>query len=183
MKLSEASPFLRGYIEAALFTTDAHAPGGCDYTECGRAAELAPELPAWWVHEADVACRDFQEANAELLKQAGDDEQNGRDFWFSRNGHGVGFWDRGYPDEIGDALHDAAKAFGEHYLSPEDFGQVSDEWLQDNGRSVARNPETGRWYFETADSEADQWASEEEFASREEAAKACREDFELEANG
>jgi hypothetical protein len=181
MKLSEASPFLRGYVEAALFTTDAYPPSGCDYAECGRADELAPELPAWWILEADVACRSFQEANAELLAKAGDDDQNGRDFWFSRNGHGVGFWDRGYPDEIGDALQDAAKIFGEHYLLPEDFGQVSDEWLQGNGRAVTRNPETGRWYFETSDSEVEQWASEEEFPSREEAARACREDFEMEA--
>ncbi len=181
MKLSSASPFLRGYIEAALFTTDAHAPGGCDYAECGRADELAPELPAWWVKEADDACRGFQEANSALLAKAGDDEQNGRDFWYSRNGHGAGFFARGYTDEIGDALNDAAKAFGEHCLMPEDFGQVSDDWLQDHGRAVTRNPDTGRWYFETADSEAEQWASEEEFPSREEAAKACREDFEMEA--
>ena len=75
---------------------------------------------------------------------------------------------------------DVAKAFGEHYLSPEDFGQVSDEWLAENRRSVRRNPETGKWYYETADSEPDQWASEEEFPSREEAAKACKEDLELE---
>jgi hypothetical protein len=181
MKLSEASPFLRGYVEAALFTTDAHPPGGCDCVECGRADELAPELPAWWILEANVACRSFQEANAALLEKAGTDEQNGRGFWFSRNGHGVGFFDRGYPDEIGDALQDAAKAFGDHYLSPEDFGQVSDEWLEENKRAVRLNPETRRWYYECPGDEQDGWASEEEFASREEAAKACREDFEMEA--
>lgn len=176
MKLSEASPFLRGYIEAALFTTDAHCPGGCDYAEVGRADELAPELPAWWVKEADDTCLGFQSANEALLAKAGTDEQNGRDFWFSRNGHGVGFFDRGYPDEIGDALQDAAHAFGSHDLLPEDFGQVSDGWLKENKREVARNPDTSRWYFG-----GDEWASEEEFASREEAAKACKEDFEMEA--
>ena len=180
MKLSEASPFLRGYIEAALFTTDAYPPGGCDYAESGRADELAPELPAWWVHEADVACRQFQEAYCEWLDKAGTDEQNGRDFWLTRNGHGVGFGDRDYPDEISDPLIDACKFFGSHDLSPEDFGQVTDEWLQDHGRAVRRNPETGKWYYETADSEPEQWASDEEFASREEAAKACKEDLELE---
>lgn len=181
MKLSESSPFLRGYIEAALFTTDAYPPGGCDYAESGQADELAKELPAWWVHEADVACRGFQEANAGLLDKAGTDEQNGRDFWYSRNGHGVGYFDRGYPDEIGDALQDAARAFGEHYFSPEDFGQVGGDWLAENKRAVRRNPETGKWYFETADSEPEQWVSEEEFSTREEAAKACKEDLELEA--
>lgn len=180
MKLSEVSPFLRGYIEAALFTTDDYCPGGCDYAESGRADELAPELPAWWVAEADKDCRQFQEANAALLERAGDDERNGRDFWYTRNGHGVGFWDRGYPDEIGDALTDAAKAFGEHYLSPEDFGQVTDEWLAENNRAVRLNPETRRWYYECPGDEQDGWASEEEFTTREEAAKACKEDLELE---
>ena len=181
MKLSKASPFLRGYIEAALFTTDAYPPSGCDYAECGRADELAPELPAWWVAEAEKDCRAFQEANAALLAVAGDDEQNGRDFWYSRNGHGVGFFDRGYPDEIGDALQDAAKAFGEHCLLPEDLGQVTDEWLAENKRAVRFNHETRRWYYECPGDEQEGWASEEEFPSREEAAKACKEDLELEA--
>lgn len=31
-----------------------------------------------------------------------------RDFWVSRNGHGVGFWSRG-PGEAGDPLHAVAK--------------------------------------------------------------------------
>lgn len=181
MKLSECSPFLRGYIEAALFTTDDNCPGGCDYAECGRADELAQQLPAWWIKEADEACCAFQEANAALLEKAGDGEQNGRDFWFTRNRDGVGFWDRGYPDEVADPLTDAAHSFGEHYLSPEDLGQVTDEWLAENGREVERNPETGRYYYQTTDNQPEQWASEEEFFTREEAAQACKEDLELEA--
>lgn len=36
----------------------------------------------------------------------------GRDFWYTRNGHGVGFWDRGLGD-IGDKLSDIAREFGE----------------------------------------------------------------------
>jgi hypothetical protein len=38
-------PFLRGYLDAALFTTDENPPGGCDYVECGRADEMFPALP------------------------------------------------------------------------------------------------------------------------------------------
>ena len=56
-------------------------------------------------------CKDFQEANAELLSQAGDDEQNGHDFCLTRNGHGAGFWDRGYGD-IGERLSKACRAYG-----------------------------------------------------------------------
>jgi hypothetical protein len=42
------------------------------------------------------------------------DEQAGHDFWFSRQGHGVGFWDRGL-GELGEGLHKAARGRGEAY--------------------------------------------------------------------
>jgi hypothetical protein len=45
-----------------------------------------------------------------------DDAQAGRDFWFTRQGHGVGFWDREQiPDAAGEALSAAAKQSGEAY--------------------------------------------------------------------
>jgi hypothetical protein len=51
--------------------------------------------------------------NAQMLETATacgayDLEQAGRDFWFSRNGHGVGFFDRGL-GEAGDALQAVAE--------------------------------------------------------------------------
>lgn len=66
-------------------------------------------------------CRDFREANAELLAQAGDDSQNGHDFWLTRNGHGAGFWDRGY-GAIGEALSKASKVYGsvDLFVNPND---------------------------------------------------------------
>lgn len=47
-----------------------------------------------------------------------DDAQAGRDFWFSRQGHGVGYWYRDAlrRDGIGDALHAAAKQSRECYV-------------------------------------------------------------------
>jgi len=39
-------------------------------------------------------------------------EQLGHDFWLTRNGHGVGFWDRGKGD-LGDALTEIAARYGE----------------------------------------------------------------------
>lgn len=60
-------------------------------------------------------CDSFREANAELLSQAGDDEQNGHDFWLTRNGHGAGFWDRGY-QEIGTELTKACKSYGSVFI-------------------------------------------------------------------
>ena len=57
-------------------------------------------------------CAEFREANAELLEKA---EELGRtetdcahDFWLTRNGHGVGFWDRDL-GEVGDKLTKACE--------------------------------------------------------------------------
>jgi hypothetical protein len=49
-------------------------------------------------------------------------EQFGHDFWLTRNGHGAGFWDRGYGAD-GQALTDAAKVWG-----------GSDAYVGDDGR-------------------------------------------------
>jgi hypothetical protein len=83
-------------------------------------AEWAPSA----IEHAVADCRDFQEANAELLTQAGSEEQNGHDFWLTRNGHGAGFWDRDYPGTLGDDLSKAAKSYGECDLYVGDDGKV-----------------------------------------------------------
>jgi hypothetical protein len=69
-------------------------------------------------------CTQFMEANADDLLHAGDDSQNGHDFWLTRNRHGAGFWDRGYPSGIGRRLTDAAHVWGESNLYVGDDGKV-----------------------------------------------------------
>lgn len=112
--------FTQGYIEALFFTENApNAPDAetfaaqCEAGEnegsipadCGF-ADLAPEALEAIVQE----CGEFQSTAASLLERAYtrnyDAEQAGRDFWFTRNGHGVGFWDRQVLREggLGDAL-------------------------------------------------------------------------------
>lgn len=123
---NDFDPFLQGYLDAALFTTDENPPSGCDYVESGRAAEMYPSLPDYFIEQARKDCAAFTVANAELLNRAGDPWQNGSDFWYTRNGHGVGFWDRGYPDDVAEPLTDAAHKFGEAYLMPDEIGQTTD---------------------------------------------------------
>jgi hypothetical protein len=123
MKLT-LDPFTRAYIHAALWTEDPHPPGGMDYAECGAAEYNLTRLPAYWIEQAVADCAAFQRDNAELLSLAGSAEQNGHDFWLTRNRHGAGFWDRGYPDTAGDALTEAAEAYGEAYL---DWSELTEE--------------------------------------------------------
>ena len=52
------------------------------------------------------ACEDFGEATL---------DQVGMDFWYTRNGHGVGFWDRPelYGIDNAEKLSEIARGFGE----------------------------------------------------------------------
>lgn len=133
--------FTQGYIEAVFFTecepgTDAssHDPETQSslHGDCGF-ADLAPEA----LERIVAQCAAFQAENAADLDQAYsetdyDSEQAGRDFWFTRNGHGVGFWDRDALDwysadqvtKLGDKLSEAAHAAGEVYVYLGDDGRV-----------------------------------------------------------
>lgn len=95
------------YLEACVFTEfgpDSDIPSD---------AQFAPETIA----KARSDCQAF-------IEQAGDMALDylqsglrtwdafGHDIWFTRNGHGVGFWDRGLGD-LGDKLTALSKTMGE----------------------------------------------------------------------
>lgn len=69
-------------------------------------------------------CRKFQAENMTILLAADASlPRHGHDFWLTRNGHGAGFWDRGYGDS-GDKLTAAAKAFGSQDIYVGDDGKL-----------------------------------------------------------
>lgn len=117
--------FTQGYIEAAFFTSEEQLEA--DGVEAPGFADLEPETLAQIVAE----CAAFQLGEASrLLEQAYAShdytaEQAGRDFWFTRNGHGVGYWDREELEGgLGDALSALARAAGESDLYAGDDGRV-----------------------------------------------------------
>lgn len=94
--------FTRGYIEAMFFTND---PDG-ELEGC-TVEDLSHES----IEAIKMTCAAFQKTAAPLLEEAYarndySEEQAGRDLWFTRNGHGVGFWDRCQleADKLGDRL-------------------------------------------------------------------------------
>ena len=117
MNLQDLDDFTSAYLECAFWSeTDDY---GCPLEDDYGPENLSPEALALMVDD----CKNFQETNAELLAlvphpcgmakgNCSSWEQNGHDFWLTRNGHGAGFWDRGYPDNLGDALTEAAKVYG-----------------------------------------------------------------------
>lgn len=85
--------FTQGYVEAMFFTDTGYPEN--EELEHATVAELAPrELEA-----IKATCAAFQERAEGLLelayeREGYDEEAAGRDLWYTRNGHGVGFWDR-----------------------------------------------------------------------------------------
>lgn len=110
MTRQEKKQFVAAYLEAALWssTTDDGTPldEGRDFTDIADAER----------RKAIRDCLQFIAANERALNRAGTPEQNGHDYWLTRNHHGAGFWDRGYPSKIGTALTNAAHAEGRRDL-------------------------------------------------------------------
>lgn len=120
----EIHVILEHYLVALLWSST-HTTTDDDGNELGSApldevdAELSPELID--ASRADVV--DFLAGATMRLQDAGlswDDypdgaEQLGHDIALTRNGHGTGFWDRGY-GKVGDILAEAADALG--YADP-----------------------------------------------------------------
>lgn len=107
--------FTRAYLHAAAFTEDPDPAGG-EYSE----PDLSEFDPAFVV-QAIADCAAFQTRAGDWITEeniargpADDtaDEHAGRDFWYTRNGHGCGFWDGDWTDPAGRELEAIAKAFG-----------------------------------------------------------------------
>ena len=128
------SDFVLGFIEAMFFTETSHTFDSSDwFTDERRAAsedgqadgELPGDVGYTDLHpdalEAIRAdCEAWQKKHAALLTLAEgihgyDMQRAGSDYWFTRNGHGVGFWDSDLGD-VGDMLSDAATAAGEVHV-------------------------------------------------------------------
>ena len=108
--------FTDAYLEAALWssTDDEGTPLDRNYS----ISDFAPEALA----AAIKVSKEFQKHHEDDLNEtSADDEQHGHDFWLTRNGHGAGFWDRGY-GPVGDRLSKAAKAYGSEDIYVGDDG-------------------------------------------------------------
>jgi len=106
------------YLECAIWTEEERLE---DENTEGYEGEIKDLIP-----EADLNIHNFSDDSKIkayediklFLKYAGDavngidEEQLGHDIWLSRNGHGAGFFDRGYDDDIEKRLMDSAHKIG-----------------------------------------------------------------------
>ncbi len=135
----ELADFFDGYVTAALLSSNDNADesGGEPLDSNYGLDDITPETRA--AMRAD--CVKFLESALPLIRQAealADDDEwilpqgadctvmeyAGHDFWLTRAGHGVGFWDGDWPDGIGEALDKLAESFGEYNLYVGDNGQI-----------------------------------------------------------
>lgn len=118
--IDDLDEFTREFLEAAWFTDEDRLK------EEAEQNGLDPEEHDFeWSQEAleraKVDCEKFQAENAEAIETG---NNAGHDFWYTRNGHGVGFWDGDWEEPYATQLDNASKAFGEVWTYLGDDGLI-----------------------------------------------------------
>jgi hypothetical protein len=129
---SEVREFIRHYLIAALWSShdyrsdedsdryDTDAGENMDYSFDPE--DIDPRCVVNVRADAFSFIRQCVERGIDLRAIGGNEEwsalaQHGHDFWLTRCGHGVGFWDRGY-GEVGERLSDIARNMGSRDCIP-----------------------------------------------------------------
>jgi hypothetical protein len=101
------------YIMSMLWSTQNPATEEEEYLDENYSIEnISPELEK----RSKSDLKSFIEANKADIESTGmTPEMLGHDLWLTREGHGAGFWDRGY-GEAGERLSKSARKMGEVYL-------------------------------------------------------------------
>lgn len=79
------------------------------------------DLNDWFDHLANTEFKDG-ESLLDITLEYEDEEHIAHDFWLTRNGHGVGYWNGDYGDELGKALTAACKSWPEQYVLVDEEG-------------------------------------------------------------
>lgn len=113
---------LRSYQETAVWSTT-YTPDPIDGVEQDP-VEMDTTQGEWSLEATKKSLWDiiqFVAANDEDLKEI-PENMIGHDLWLTRCGHGAGFWDGDYPEDIGDRLTAACDELGEVWLDLGDDG-------------------------------------------------------------
>jgi hypothetical protein len=104
---------IRGYIDAMYFT---------DVDEISEDDELDSDTEL----DIDADCRSFYRRVRYYLPLCPGQSARtlGHDFWLTRNGHGAGFWDGGWPEAYGKMFTEIAKGYGEINSYKGDDGHI-----------------------------------------------------------
>ena len=107
--------FTKAYLETALWSSSDNDDKPLDEY---NSTDIADET----INEMIKDCEKFQSENCEDISS--DLSRAGHDFWLTRNGHGAGFWDGDWDDEIGKKLTKASETYGEFTLYVGNDGKI-----------------------------------------------------------
>lgn len=99
--------FVKAYKRCALWTET--------NDDCVPLEDLDIALSENTIKKMTADCEDFVISHWKTLKQL-DPEKSGHNFWWTRNEHGTGFWDREELGKIGEELTEACAPYGEQVL-------------------------------------------------------------------
>lgn len=114
--LASLDTFTRAYIEAALWSSYDH------YDEPLEASYDRDDIAAKTLATMVWDCAKFQKDNAKWIGSRS--TRAGHDFWLTRNGLGVGFWDGHWTEPSASRLTDASERFGSFDLYVGDDGKI-----------------------------------------------------------
>ena len=125
--------FIRGYMVAAVWTST-HTASENDDPVPIDSLDPEPEWSEEAIKDIKKNCIDFMESNEADLKlyvaeipydptQGTPYDYAGHDYWLTRNGCGVGYWDRGL-GELGKRLTEACDSYGSQDLEVGDHGKL-----------------------------------------------------------
>lgn len=102
--------FTWAYIDCALWASNDESDerGGRPLNENYGIDGFAEEALAKMIAD----CEKFKEENRTDIEDGLGYNAAGYDFWLTRCGHGCGFWDGDWPEEIGERLTEASNKFG-----------------------------------------------------------------------
>lgn len=109
---------LLGYLEAALWTEEENILDedgvqiDIDMVSEATKAEIIKDIEKFLELAGETAINEALNIN--------DEDFLGHDIWLTRNGHGAGFFDRDYSDDIEKMLTAAAHEIGEKHLFVQD---------------------------------------------------------------
>jgi len=110
--IESRDPMVRAYLECAEW---------CGLMEEDREALELSVFPKWTIQtelNAAAICDMMREdVQSHFSKCYREEERIGRDLWLTRNRHGAGFWDGGWPEPFATEATKWSHAWGDAYVT------------------------------------------------------------------